>query len=83
MEHSDTRLLPGETASLMLPWQGGGRIRMWLEIEPDDYYDKQVYDRLLEQLAADAAPARLISEADSRATASRYRLFETELKRPD
>lgn len=82
VEYSDTRLLPGETASLELPWRAGERVRMWLEVHPDDYYDHQVYDRLLRQLPAEGAPARLISEADSRAGTSRYRLFETELKRP-
>ena len=83
VEYSDTRLFPGETASLDLPWQSSDRIRMWLEVHPDDYYDHQVYDQLLRQLAAEGAPARLIAEADSQASASRYRLFETELKRPD
>ncbi|RMD63792.1 MAG: hypothetical protein D6826_04070 [Alphaproteobacteria bacterium] len=83
VEFSDTRLLPGETASLTLPWQGAERIRMWLDVYPDDYYDEQVYDALLAQLPAQGAPARLIAAADARARASRYRLFETELTRPD
>jgi nitrate/TMAO reductase-like tetraheme cytochrome c subunit len=82
VEHSDTRLLPGETASLELPWQNSDRIRMWLEVHPDDYYDHQVYAQLLGNLPAEGAAARLIAKADSQANASRYRLFETELKRP-
>ena len=83
VENSDTRLLPGETASLELLWQDSDRIRMWLEVYPDDYYDHQVYDRLLGNLPAKGAAARLIAKADSQANASGYRLFETELKRPD
>lgn len=83
VEYSDTRLLPGQTASLELPWQGSNRIRLWLEIHPDDYYDQQVYDQLLDQLPAEGLAARLVSEADSRAMASSYRLFETELKRSE
>lgn len=82
VEHSDTRLFPEVTAVLELPWQGSDRIRMWLEVHPDDYYDHQVYDQLLGGLPAQGAAARLISRADSLAGASRYRLFETELKRP-
>jgi hypothetical protein len=82
VEYSDTRLLPGETASLMLSWQGGGRIRMWLEVHPDDFYDHQVYDQLLDQLPSGGPAAHLVAEADRRAVASRYRLFETELIRP-
>ncbi len=82
VEYADTRLFPEDTASLELPWQGSDRIRMWLAIHPDDYYDHQVYDQLLGRLPAEGAAARLISRADSRAGASRYRLFETELKRP-
>ncbi len=83
VENSDTRLLPGETASLELLWQDSDRIRMWLEIHPDDYYDHQVYAQLLGNLPAEGAAARLIAKADSRASTSGYRLFETELKRPD
>ncbi len=82
VEYADTRLFPEDTASLELPWQDSDRIRMWLAIHPDDYYDHQVYDQLLGRLPAEGAAARLISRADSRAGASRYRLFETELKRP-
>ena len=83
VEHADSRLFPGETASLDLPWQGSDHIRMWLEVHPDDYYDHQVYNQLLQQLPAEGASARLIAEADSQASASRYRLFDIQLKRPD
>ena len=82
VEYSDSRLLPGRSANLYLPWDGSERIRMWLEVDPDDYYDHQVYDQLLDQLPAGGWPAQLIAEADARARASRYRLFETDLDRP-
>lgn len=83
VERSDTRLMPGDTATLFLPWRGRSRARVWLEVYPDDYYDHQVFDQLLAGLPAGGHPARLIAEADARARASRYRLFETELARPD
>ena len=83
VEHSDTRLFPSETASLELSWQDSDKIRIWLEIHPDDYYDHQVYDQLLGTLPAESEAARLITLADSRARAGWYRLFETELERPN
>lgn len=83
VEHSDSRLLPGKTAVLELPWGKSRRIRMWLEVEPDDFYDHQVYDGLLRGMAPASEAARLIRLADERASTSGYRLFETELTRPD
>lgn len=82
VESSDTRLFPGEAAVLELPWQDSDRVRMWLEVHPDDYYDHRVYDQLLKGLDRDAPAARLISRADEGAKASHYRLFETVLRRP-
>ncbi|HLB81072.1 MAG TPA: hypothetical protein VJJ77_11270, partial [Dongiaceae bacterium] len=58
-------------------------IRMWLEIHPDDYYDNEVYDALLGGLPAEGSAARLIEQADARAAASHYRLFERDLERPE
>jgi len=81
VERSDTRLLPGKTASLEMEWPESGRMKMWLEVHPDDFYDHSVYDVLLQQLA-DGPAADLIAEADRRAEASRFSLFETELTRP-
>jgi hypothetical protein len=83
VESSDTRLLPGESATVEVPWGDGERVRMWLEVHPDDYYDHQVYDPLLANSPPASQAARLITEADTLARASRYRLFETELPRPD
>jgi hypothetical protein len=83
VEHSDSRLLPGKTAVLELPWGESRRIRLWLEVAPDDFYDHQVYDGLLKGMAPASEAARLIRRADAHARASVYRLFETELTRPD
>ena len=82
IEHADTRLLPGQSATLQLPWPRTGVVRLWLEVHPDDFYDHDVYDGLLRDLPKDSAAAQLIAEADRRAQANRYRLFETTLRRP-
>jgi hypothetical protein len=81
VERADTRLLPGESQTLEISWPPSGRVRLWLEIHPDDFYDHDVFDALLRQLPSDGASAELIAEADRRAQASRFRLFETELDR--
>ena len=83
IEESDSRLLPGTSAVLRLPWPPSGRVRMWLEVAPDDFYDHEVYDALMQQLAPGSAAAHLIAKADRRAETSAYRLFETELQRPE
>jgi hypothetical protein len=82
VERSDTRLLPGQSATLELPWPKSGAVRLWLEVYPDDFYDHDVFDGLLRDLPKNAAPAKLIAEADRRAQSSRFRLFETVLRRP-
>lgn len=82
VERSDTRLLPGQSATLDLRWPKSGRVRLWLEVHPDDFYHNNVYNGLLHDLPKGGASANLIAEADRRAQASRFRLFETELRRP-
>lgn len=82
LERADTRLLPGRSATVEMPWPANGRVRMWLEVDPDDFYHRHVYDGLLRDLPKGGAAARLIAEADRRAQSSRFRLFETELRRP-
>jgi hypothetical protein len=82
IEHADTRLLPGQTATLEMPWPSSGAVRLWLEVHPDDFYDHAVYDGLLRDLPKGSAAAQMIAEADRRAQANRYRLFETTLQRP-
>jgi len=82
IERFDTRLSPGESAVLDLPWPAGGRVRFWLEVHPDDFYDHDVYDALLRDLPKGGPAARLIAEADKHAGRARFRLFETEIIRP-
>jgi hypothetical protein len=82
VERYDTRLLPGESATLTVPWPSTGRVRFWLEVHPDDFYDHDVFDALLKRHPADGRVASLIQKADRVARASRYRLFETEVSRP-
>ncbi len=82
VERSDTRLLPGQSATLDLRWPKSGRVRLWLEVHPDDFYHNNVYNGLLHDLPKGSVSANLIAEADRRAQASRFRLFETELRRP-
>lgn len=80
VESFDSRLLPGRSAVLELEWGKAERARMWLDVYPDDYYDHQVYDGLLVSYQGEAK--RLIARADAAARDSRFRLFETEVKRP-
>lgn len=82
VERRDSRLMPGETATLTLAWQGHPRARMWLEVQPDYYYDTQVYDVLRARLAPGSPAAELIARADRKAEISGYHLFETEVTRP-
>ncbi len=82
IERADTRLTPGQSATLEMPWPNSGAVRLWLEVRPDDFYDHSVYDGLLHDLLKNTAAAHLIAEADRRAQANRYRLFETTLRRP-
>ncbi|KAF0113708.1 MAG: Uncharacterized protein FD149_2049 [Rhodospirillaceae bacterium] len=79
-EIADTRLLPGESASVEMRWGDAQLARVWLEVRPDEYYHVAVYAGLLDTLPAGEA-RHLIAEADARAQASPYVLFETVLKR--
>lgn len=81
VERHDTRLFPGQTATLDVPWPESGRVRFWLEVHPDDFYDHDVYDALRRDLPKGSPAATMIAEADRRAQASRFRLFETEAVR--
>jgi hypothetical protein len=82
-ELADTRLLPGQSAAIELPWDGNDRVRVWLEIRPDDHYESEVYPNHLARLGPHGGESmRLIAKARADAAASRFRLFETELHRP-
>jgi Cytochrome c554 and c-prime len=81
-EDSDTRLVPGESAAIELPWNGSARARVWLDVIPDDFYTTQVFPGLMQTLPARSEARRLALEASAAAESSRFRLYETELRRP-
>ena len=81
-ETSDTRLMPSQTAAIELPWSDYLRIRVWLEVIPDRYYATNLFPALLQNASQDGPAAHLIAKAAAIATASSYRLFETELQHP-
>lgn len=82
IERFDSRLLPDQSAVLDMPWPASGRVRFWLDVHPDDFYDHDVYDGLLRDLPKTSAAARLIAEADVQARRNRFTLFEREVTRP-
>ena len=82
IELSDTRLFPGQSAAIDLAWGTSDRIRVWLDVIPDDFYAAQVFPALLQSLPADGQARQLALEASAAAAASPFRLFETELRRP-
>lgn len=82
IEHSDTRLLPGETASLDSPWQGYDAVKIWLEVFPDNFYQREVYPELLKDLKSGSPAWTLIKQAIERAERSKFRLFEQVVRRP-
>jgi Cytochrome c554 and c-prime len=82
IEISDTRLMPTQTASLAIAWNGSDRVRVWLDIIPDYSYEADVFPILQKALPAGSAAAQLIAEAGRKAVTSSFRLFETELSRP-
>ena len=81
-ERFDTRLLPGQSATLEISWPKSGQVKFWLEVHPDDFYHEHVYGNLLHEMSADSAAAKLIVEADRIAQTSQFSLFETVLHRP-
>lgn len=82
IEVSDTRLLPGQSAMLELPWNASERILVWLEVIPDNYYETEIYPDRLERLSAGSVAAQLVAQAKAQAAKTSFRLFETELRRP-
>ena len=80
VELSDTRLLPGRSAAIELAWNGSNRIRVWLDIIPDDFYAREVFPGLIQTLQGQAR--ELAVQAQAAATVSPFRLYETELRRP-
>ncbi|MBL4894562.1 MAG: hypothetical protein JKY59_06790 [Emcibacter sp.] len=83
LEYSDTRLLPDESARLEIDWGDHNRIRMWLEIYPDDYYEKEVYSDLVKEYTPGSPAQALIQKALIAAQASDFILFDTILEKPE
>jgi hypothetical protein len=83
-EIKDSRLAPGESASINVPWQFGryiGRkIRFRIEVDPDNYYINNVYKPLLDK--ADSLRKRTIQQADKEARANSYILYEKIVDHP-
>ena len=82
LEYSDTRLLPNESASLELDWGNSNRIRMWLDVYPDDYYEHEVYGDLVTEYAAGSPEKALIEEAIIMARANNFILFDIIIEKP-
>ncbi|MBL4802166.1 MAG: hypothetical protein JKY45_09740 [Emcibacter sp.] len=83
LEYSDTRLLPDESATLEIDWGDNDRIRMWLEIYPDEYYEKEVYTDLVKEYSPGSPEQALIQKALDAAQASNFILFDTTLEKPE
>jgi hypothetical protein len=81
-ELSDSRLSPGQSAALELNWNGSDRIRVWLDVFPDDFYAEQVFPNLIGALPAESVARPLALEASAAAKSSSFRLYETERRRP-
>jgi hypothetical protein len=82
MESSDTRLSPGETAAIELDWDGSDRIRTWLEVTPDDFYERNVFPGLAATSPSASGARQLILKAATDTAASHFRLFETTVRKP-
>lgn len=79
IEHSDTRLEPGATATLSIPWQANGRcanaVNFRIVVEPEWFYHQMVYPVVLEEL--ENGPARdLVNQAKSISETRGFVLFE-------
>lgn len=79
IEHSDTRLAPGEAEVLIVPWHVGeycgSAAQFRIIIEPEWFYQEKVYPPVLEEL--EDGPARtLIKKAKSIAETHNFILFE-------
>jgi hypothetical protein len=82
IEVSDSRLLPGQSAVIELPWNASERIQVWLQVIPDNFYETEIYPDRLARASAGSAGAQLIMQAEAAAVKRSFRIFETELRRP-
>jgi hypothetical protein len=67
---------------LELTWDDSDRIRVWLEVIPDDFYATLVFPGLIQTLPPQAEAMQLAVQAQAAASSSSFRLYETELRRP-
>ena len=56
--------------------------RAWLQVNPDNFYETEIYPDQLARASAGSAVAQLIMQAEAAAAKRSFRLFETELRRP-
>lgn len=82
VEHSDTRLAPGDAATLSIPWRADGEcaqsVHFRIVVEPEWFYHEKVYPVVLQEL--ENGPAyELITQAKSAAEKHSFTLFETTL----
>jgi hypothetical protein len=82
-EIADTRLAPGESVSIAVPWRVGRlrgvQIRFKVEVDPDHYYINSVYKPLL--ISLDDPVKNMIRQADLKARANAYILYEETVDR--
>ncbi len=74
-ERADTRIPPGEHVTLSRKWSGGRtvdakRVRITVEVRPDDYYERLYAERLAGKLTAERRT--LYEQAAARGKAARY-----------
>jgi hypothetical protein len=80
-EASDTRLLPGQSAGIEVPWNGSDRARVWLDVLPEDFYTTQLFPALMQILPPDGEAIKLVMQADIASRLTNFRLYDTEVRR--
>ena len=82
-EHFDTRLSPGETASVRLDWQPGAHYAEYAVLaEPDVFYLETLYEHNA-SASSDSLLDRLWDSARDRAVAGAYVLCEGQLRKEE
>lgn len=81
-EISDTRLLPGHSATLRMAWGPWKRAKVWLEVQPDYFYEATSYPQMITGLPEESRSRAHLEAALAAAKSSAYRLFERVLIRP-
>lgn len=81
-EISDTRLLPGTSATLQMAWGPWKWVKVWLEVQPDHFYEATSYPQMITTLRDGSRARAHLEAALAAAKLSSYRLFERILTRP-